>query len=203
MKKMAFILSIVLSFSLNAAEVPNPVAHFASLGEPPADLQARYAQIGFKQINVDLNGDSKMDMLLCFDDPDSQDATDIQSQAQEPGILRWDVYVKNEANTAYIVSNGIEIDGQISIAFGLPLNPETVFIGQITEINRFGIVTMEIANPREGPSMSTIYAYTWEGDHLKRQKLAEYETEQDNATFDKYLAEDKRTALQVHQVTPN
>ena len=112
------------------------------------------------------------------------------------------MYVRNPADTAYIISSGVEIDGQISIASGLTFNPESVFIGQITEINRFGVVSLDIQNPKEGPSLATIWAYTWEGDHLKRQKLAEYQSSEENPIFNKYLAEDKRTVLQVQQVTP-
>lgn len=202
MKTTTLILFALLCVKLHANEVANPVLHFSSLGEPPAALQARYAQIGFKTISVDINGDRKLDVLLCFDDPEQQDATEAQSQEQEPGILSWDVYVRNPADTAYIVSTGVEIDGQVSIASGLPINPESVFVGQITEINRFGIVSLDIKNPKEGPSLATIWAYTWEGDHLKRQKLVEYESSEENAIFDKYLAGDKRTVLQVQQVIP-
>lgn len=202
MKTTTIILFIMLCVNLHANEVTNPVSHFASLGDPPAALQARYAQIGFKTISVDINGDSKLDVLLCFDDPGLQDATEAQSQEQEPGVLSWDVYVRNPADTAYIVSGGVEIDGKVSIASGLPIKHESVFVGQITEINRFGIVSLDIHNPKEGPSLATIWAYTWEGDHLKSQKLAEYESSEENAVFNKYLADDKRTVLQVQQVTP-
>ena len=202
MKTTTLLFFILLCVRLHANEVANPVLHFASLGEPPAALQARYAQIGFKTISIDINGDSKLDVLLCFEDPEQQDATDVQSQEQEPGVLSWDVYVRNPADTAYIISSGVEIDGQISIASGLTFNPESVFIGQITEINRFGVVSLDIQNPKEGPSLATIWAYTREGDHLKRQKLAEYQSSEENPIFNKYLAEDKRTVFQVQQVTP-
>jgi hypothetical protein len=200
--KKKLILFIVLCAELNAMEVENPVVHFASLGDPSDAVQARYAQIGFKVINIDINGDGKLDVLLCFDDPEQQDSTEVQSQEQEPGVLHWDVYVRNPGNTAYIVSRGLEVEGQISVASGLPLNPECLFIGLISEINCFGITSINISNPRAGASIATIFAYTWEGDHMKCQKLAEYASSKENQIFNKHLAEDKRTVLQVQQVTP-
>lgn len=202
--KTYFTISAFFLFAVNAfaLEVENPVALMASRTDlTPQDYQ-RYIQVGFKRIQVDINGDGKLDMLLCHDDPEADDTTEAQARSQWGGMLWWDIFVKKENNNGYIANTGSVTDNVLGLGAPVAINPDSAFIGQITEIDRFGIVTMEIANPREGPSMSTIYAYTWEGDHLKRQKLAEYKTEQENPIFDKYLAKDKRTVLQVQQITP-
>lgn len=198
MKITLLILAILCArLSAFALEIVDPVQHLVSRNDLSPEQQARVAQVGFKKIEVDINNDGKLDLLLCYDDPESDDATEAQARSQWGGMLWWDIFVKKADNNGYIANTGSVTDNVLGLGAPVAIDPESAFIGQITEINRFGIVTMEIANPREGPETTTIWAYTWEGDHLKRQKLAEYETGQDNAIFDKYLAEDKRTVLQV------
>jgi len=195
----AFFLCVINAFAL---EVENPVALMASRTDlTPQDYQ-RYIQVGFKRIQVDINGDGKLDMLLCHDDPEAEDGSDEKTKAESQGALPWSVFVRKSDEGAYIASAGPVVDNIFGIGPPIELNADIVFVGQIDEIDRFGIVSLEIVNPREGPSLSTIWVYTWEGNHVSKQKLAEYETEQENPIFDKYLAEDKRTVLQVQQITP-
>lgn len=77
------------------------------------------------------------------------------------------------------------------------------FVGQITELGKRGIVSMvrKTHRPLDGETI-TIYAYTIEGDHLKKHQLAQYEEGENNAVFDKYLAEDKRTHVQLQEIDP-
>lgn len=189
----------LLAFAL---EVANPVTYLASRTDLSPEEHARLVQVGFKRIEVDISGDGKLDMLLCHDDPATGNATEAQSRAQEGGLLPWDVFVKKADNTGYVANTGPVADAVLGLGTPVSLNPEEVHIGQISEIGRFGIIALQIENPREGPSKSTIWAYTWEGDRLQSHKLAEYETGHQNALFDKYLAEGKRTVLQVQQVNP-
>lgn len=202
MKNMLFMIMLFVGLSAFALEIDDPVQHLASRNDLSPEQQARVAQIGFKKIEVDINNDGKIDLLLCYDDPESDDATEAQARAQWGGMLWWDIFVKKVDNNGYVANTGPVTDNVLGLGAPVAIDPDLAFIGQITEINRFGIVTMEIANPREGPSLSTIWVYTWEGNHMSKQKLAEYETEQENPIFDKYLAEDKRTVLQVQQITP-
>lgn len=203
MKIILFVfVALCTQFAALALEVANPLQHLVSRNDLSPEQHARIAQIGFKKIEVDINGDEKLDLLLCYDDPESDDATEAQARSQSGGMLWWDVFVKKADDSGYIANTGAVTDNILGLGVPVAIDPECAFVGQIDELNRFGIVTMEIANPREGPSMSKIYACTWEGDHVVRHNLAEYETAEENAIFDKYLADGKRTILQMQQVTP-
>jgi hypothetical protein len=157
------------------------------------------------RITVDINGDGLSDVLVRYRDP-NPDPIEKQVSPTESGRLSWAAYVRVRDTNTYARSKGFT-QNQEELALGqegdsLLLNRELSHIGQIAEISRFGIVTAGFDHPREGPETTTIWAYTWEGDHFKRHKLAEYVSSQENAIFGKYLVEDKRTVLQVQQVTP-
>ncbi|HEX4084054.1 MAG TPA: hypothetical protein VHY22_04025, partial [Chthoniobacteraceae bacterium] len=84
------------------------------------------------------------------------------------------------------------------------IDVDDFFIGYISELGKRGLVTMQ-TDPawHDRPSVARIYAYTLEGDHLKRTKLAEYNPEKkDNPIYNKYLSESRRAKVQLQQVTP-
>ena len=74
-------------------------------------------------------------------------------------------------------------------------------MGNVSEVGQYALVTLQVSNPRAGDPIARIYAYTIEGDHLNRTKLAEYNPTQTNALFDKYLKDDKRTVITPVEVT--
>ena len=179
------LLMFALTHCVNA-QITNPVTHFESLGpgiQPVMKWEA------------DINGDGKSEVFLSLKDEYDQDVASDRS----PG---WFVYIADAAGTSYNQSTGIKDQGEDSIGAAVPMiDLNACFVGQVSELGQRAIVTMQIDNPRVGESIARIYAYTIEGDHLKRTKLAEYNPTQTNALFDKYLKDGKRTVITPVEVS--
>lgn len=168
------------------AQVTNPVAHFESLGP---DIQP------VLKWEADINGDGKNEVFLSLKDEHDQDVAADRS----PG---WFLYIADATGTSYNPSTGIKEQGDDSVGAAVPMiDLEACFVGQVSELSQRAIITMQIDNPRVGESIAHIYAYTIEGNHLKRTKLAEYNPTQANALFDKYLRDGKRTVITPVEVS--
>jgi hypothetical protein len=176
-----------------------PVSAFAQVANPVADFKTGLTIPSGDKIlkwECDVNGDGKTEALLALKSNFDEDTKDHEPPS-------WTFYIGGANDAAYLRSGGIELEPQ-SISGILPnIDPEACFVGQITELGKHGVVTMRIDNPREGESIGKIYAYTIEGDHLKRTELAQYVIVQSpHALFTKYLAADKRTQVQLQEIAP-
>lgn len=176
-------------------ETANPVQDYATFHGLAGSVIYRWS--------VDLNNDGKPEALLdtkLTDEEIAHENRDTKNR-YNPNVHGFEVYIANADGVIYVKSAGID-DGQ-----GLgPAVPEIditqCFVGQIAELNAYGVVTINVDVPREGPPVARILAYIVEGDHLRETQLAEYNPEQPNALYDKYLAASKRTQVQLELVAP-
>lgn len=144
---------------------------------------------------ADIDGDGKSEVFLSLKDEYDQDVASDQA----PG---WFVYIADAASTNYSRSTGIKDQGDDSVGAAVPMiDLKLCFVGMVDELGKHALITMQIDNPRVGDPIARIYAYTIEGDHLKRTKLAEYNPMQPNAMYDKYLKDGKRTVITPVEVT--
>ena len=176
----------VLAFS----QIANPVNDFKTgLKIPPDDRILKW--------ECDVNGDGKKEVLLVLK---SVFFGDMQNH-EPPG---WSFYIANASGSDYTRSTGTVRKHKTLSVDDLPLiDPEACFVGQITELGKRGIVTMRIDNPRDRESVGIIYAYTIEGDHLKRTELARYTiVEGPHALFTKCLKDGKRTVVTPVKLDP-
>jgi hypothetical protein len=190
-----FLLLLAALVSPGLADTTNnPLSDFAALfGLTSADQ--------VKKIEVDITGDGRLDVLLCYVNP-TPDIEERRVAATGDKRLWWNAYIKN-ADGSYSRPTGIDPgDGNLRLDAVIAFDPLETYIGQVSEISRFALVTREKQTPRSAEALSIIWAFTWEDAHLKQQKLGEFQTGQQNALFDKYLIDGKRTVLQVQQVTP-
>ncbi len=105
----------------------------------------------------------------------------------------WFVYMPNVSGDDYIKIHANSLVG---------INDKLTFVGQITQLGKKGIVTIQTDHPKKDPDVAYIYAYTPEGDHLKETLLAKYNPTESNAIYDQYLTEAKRTHITLKEVTP-
>lgn len=144
---------------------------------------------------ADINGDGKNEVFLSLKEEYDRDI----ASPQLPG---WFVYFADAVGSNYTASSGIKDNGENETSPSVPMiDLKFCFIGQVTELGQRALLTQQIDNPRVGDPIARIYAYTIEGDHLKRTKLAEYNPMQANALFDKYLKDGKRTVITPVEVT--
>lgn len=178
--------AVAISQTLGA-DTSNPVADFRVRAElPPPGKLLKWQS--------DINGDGKAEVFLSRKD----DVDDAAANQISPG---WDVYAARPNGGSYWPINGINQDDDSISLVALQVDLETCFVGNVSEVGQYALVTLQVSNPRAGDPIARIYAYTIEGDHLKRTKLAEYNPTQTNALFDKYLKDDKRTVITPVEVT--
>jgi hypothetical protein len=145
---------------------------------------------------IDMDGDSKNELFLTL-------KSDSQEAKERNDVESWVLYQPIAANGTYQECKGVS--GTLgSVSSILPqIDHERCFIGVIDELEKKGIVTIRYNNPREGPSIAIIYAYTIEGDHLKKTELVRYpDSTTPNALFNKYLADNKRTVVIPVEIDP-
>ena len=136
--------------------------------------------------NADVNGDGKVIVFLTLKDFYQKDRHDGQ-------IPQWTVYIPKADGSGYLSAPNNEPQ----------IDQEKMFVGQITQLNQRGIVTIQIDRPRRDPAVAYIYAYTIEGDHLKQTKLAEYDPDAgDNIICNQYLTDTKRTRVVLQEIGP-
>jgi hypothetical protein len=186
---LTFLVAIIAPVSV-FAQVANPVADFKTgLTIPSGDKIQKW--------EVDVDGDGKPETFLSL----KSDFDNEMKNHEPPG---WHIYFSRAQGADYWKSTGTEeAPGELGVGDIPTIDPEACFVGQIAELGKRGIITMRIDNPREGESIGKIYAYTIDGDHLKRTELAQYVVVQGpHALFAKYLAADKRTQVQLQEITP-
>jgi hypothetical protein len=188
------LLLVTMAISVLADTLTNPLADFAAQFELTSADQV-------KKIEVDINGDGRLDIMLSYAEPGSN-IEERRVIATGDKRLWWTSYTKNQDGT-YTKTTGIDIgEGGIDLGTDIAFDPVEVYIGQVVEVSRFAVVVREKQTPRRANATSIIWAFTWEGGHFKRHKLSEFVTGTQNALFDKYLIEGKRTVLLLQHVTP-
>jgi hypothetical protein len=193
MKTIArWIALIALSYSAPAEDVADPQSHVIARRYEAGDV--------IKRMTFDINGDGGADQFFATFEGNPDPTTGIANE-ESNGSLSWDVYVTNQGAATFKVNRSLDIDGEIIRGVGISLNPERLYVGDISELSRFGIVTTERKKSKSKNS-TVIYAYTWEGDRFKQWKLAEYVAGEQNATFDRYLEDAKRARVTLRQVKP-
>jgi hypothetical protein len=179
--------------------VAAPLLAFAAIEDPIIDFKkGLIVPEGDKIMKwvCDLNGDGKNEVLLSL-------KSDLDKSAQDHQPPAWLIYMADPASRGYSASKGIELEAQTVDSVLADIDPETCFVGWITELGKQGIVTMRTDNPRRTESVGKIYTYTIEGDHLKRTELAQYVIAQGpHALFTKYLSHDKRTHVELEEINP-
>ena len=181
---------LIFPSSLTAG-ISNPLEEFkVGLVIPAGDKILKW--------EADINGDGKNDVLFCL-------KSDFDADVKVHDTPGWDFYIAEASGTTFTKSVGT-LSGPNTISVGdLPqIDTASCFVGQISELGKHGVVTMRIDNPRSGPSVAKIYAYTIEGDHLKRHELAKYDPSQatPHPLFTTYLADGKRTVVQPTELAP-
>jgi len=183
MKSQTFALALVIiAGQSSCAQIVDPIAHFRNTSNEPSAKLVKWT--------ADINGDGKPEVFLANkEDYDASVAADVP--------VGWFVFVASQNEGTYAESTGIQEAGEDSIGVGgLPrVNLKACFVGQVSELGKSALLTEQIDNPRVGNPIARIYAYTIEGDHLKRTKLAEYDATKENPLFDKYLNDGKRTVI--------
>jgi hypothetical protein len=181
-------------------------AYSADVTEPQSDEITKRYESGdiVKKMAFDINGDGVADQFFTIIEANPDPTTKI-ADAQNGGSVSWEAYVSNPNTNTFKVCDTLEEadapDGLLQGVAPLDVNPNQMFLGPISEIHRYGIVTSAVKRARAENS-TIIYAYTWEGDHFKRWKLAEFPVDEKNAIFDKYLKDGKRTQVTVQQIKP-
>src|SRR4051812_29505016 len=178
-----------------AIAIAATVAGGAEVTDPQADYLADYkAGDIVKKMIFDINGDGVGDFFFAYTAANPDPTTAI-SDEQGGGSVSWDAYVSDRGSNTFRMCDTLEEQEGGALLRGvapLDVSPDQMYVGKISEINRFGLVTSALKRATS-ENWTTIYAYTWEGDHFKQWKLAEYVAGEQNATFDEYLKDDKRT----------
>lgn len=201
--KRIFLILLLLSGDLiarpwAATETANPIKDYADFH----GLNSR--RVIFKW-DVELNNDGKKVMLL----DTKLTPTEIQEEQKEtksdynPNIKNFTVYIPNPAKADYIQSKGLYEDGVLGVGGGMSVDVTQCYVGYIVQIKKWGLVTIESESATDKvPAEARIYAYTIEGDHIKRGLLAIYNpVKEKNSIYEQYLSESKRTKVQLQEVT--
>lgn len=187
----AFALAALLFTSTHcvSAQIVDPVAFYRTTTQYPAPSVLLKWQ-------ADINGDGKNETFLTRKEYYDEDV----AAAQLPS---WEVFLVGVAANTFSESTGVQNQGEDSFGPGAvpQIDVKACFVGQVSELGQHAIVTQQVDSPRAGDPVARIYAYTIEGDHLKRTKLAEYNPTQANALFDKYLKDGKRTVITPVEVS--
>ena len=170
----------------------------ATVAEPVVDYRSRNGgSIGaLKKVTFDWNGDGKNDVFIC-------EKEHYDEEIEGDNKIFWSIYVANAADNNYTLCEEQEevIDSEISnIISSVWFDPDHIFIGNITEINKHGLLSFHIDNPRDGDPVAYIYALVYKDGVFTEHELAKYNAKEENAVFDKYLKDDKRTQLTVEQI---
>lgn len=189
MKALTLFVILFSSAHCVSAQIVDVVAFYRSSNQYPAPSILLKWQI-------DINGDGKSETFLSRKVDHDEDV----AAGQPPS---WELFIANISSNTSTESTGTQNQGDDSFGVGaIPqIDIKVCFIGQVTELGQRALLTQQFDNPRVGNPIARIYAYTIEGDHLKRMKLAEYDATQPNPLFDKYLKDGKRTVITPVEVT--
>ena len=131
----------------------------------------------------------------------SQEERDSDWNSQTNSERNFTVYIPNKSG--YIQSTGTDFGTYAGRGTGLAVDITRCFVGKITQLNRWGVVSIDIEPAgRRTPASATIYAYTLEGDHLKVTNLAQYDPDHETSPlYDQYLSNAHRTTIHLEEVT--
>ncbi|HEV7403061.1 MAG TPA: hypothetical protein VGO11_09055 [Chthoniobacteraceae bacterium] len=187
--KSAYTFSFLLSLIgiSGHADVINPLSDFkAKMDIAGSDFVYRW--------EVDIDGDGKKEVML-------SSQLDYEQELKDGQLPGWLVYIAKSHGSGYVFAK--ELDEGGVIGYAIPqIDPEMLYVGMIEQIGKRGIVTMQVDHPRKAPEVAYIYAYTINGDHLKKTLLAKFEPKKGNPIYDQYLSESKRTKVKLQQVKP-
>ena len=185
---LSFTILVAAIAQSACAQIENPVTFFRSLGQD-APVIVKW--------EADINGDGNNEIFLSRKDEYDQEVT-----ADEPPS--WFIFMAGAVANRYTQPTGIQEAGEDALGVGgLPMiDLKVCFVGVVTELGQRALLTQQIDNPRAGDPIARIYAYTIEGDHLKRTKLVEDNAMQSNAVFDKYLKDGQRTEVTLVVLDP-
>jgi hypothetical protein len=171
----------------------------ASVADPVADYRNLYGvnnKEALCKVVFDWNADGKNDICICNK---KQYDGDIENDTK----IFWTIYVANANDNLYTKVGEQEeiIDGETVLSGdSIWFDPDHIFIGSITEINKHGLLSFHIDNPRDGEPVAYIYALVYKDGVFTEHELAKYNAKEENALFEKYLKDDKRTQLTVEQI---
>lgn len=180
---------MLLSYSAYGAPISDPVADYRN-------LYGVSNQAALCKVTFDWNGDGKNDVFIC--DKKTYDE-DIENDKK----VFWSVYVANVADNNYTLCDEQEEVNDSEVCTSKSLlwfDPDCVFIGTITEINKQGLISFHISNPKDGDPVAYIYALVYKDGVFTEHELAKYNAKEENPLFDKYLKDNKRTQLTVEQI---
>jgi hypothetical protein len=144
----------------------------------------------------DLNADGKNEVFLAL-------KSNYKEDTENNDTPNWNTYIAEDGG--FIKPEGVET-GPDSMSVGeMPaINPAALFVGFINEIGKQGLITLTLVSGRNGSTTAKVFAYTIEGDHLKRTQLAEYDSDNEtvSVSFAKYFDDDKRTHVTLQEVAP-
>lgn len=124
-------------------------------------------------------------------------------EARHDGLVPgWTVYLPSDDNSTFTLLAGVKTPEGIHELSELEIDPERMFIGNIAQLSKIGIVTVQIDRPRKSEPVAYIYAYTVDGNYVKRTLLTQYNPDKGNPIYDQYLADDHRTKIQLQEVNP-
>lgn len=180
------IATLISLMGASCAQVASPVQDStAGLQVEPGDKIVKWES--------DVDGDGKTEVFLSL----KSDMAD--PEADQPSS--WDAYIGQ--NEGYSKPNGIDRgDGEIGQI--LPdIDIDRCYVGVIDELGKRGVVSREFKSPHplDGGTV-TVYAYTIEGDHLKKHQLAQFEECDANPVYAKYLADSKKTTVTLTELDP-
>jgi len=186
-RKILLLVGAVGSCAIAWADTSDPVSDYKNAkGLSATDVLYKWT--------ADVNGDGQPEVFLDLKEAYQEDKNDRQ-------VPSWRVYVAATNGGNYSQIAGID-DGDGVSPFLPQIDPERVFVGQVTQLKKPGIVTLQSDMARSGAGLSRIYAYTVEGDHLKQTLLEQYNPNQSNAIYDQYLSDNHRTQVQLQEVIP-
>lgn len=195
MKPFLVLLTLGVSSLLADPGISNPVQDYAQFHRTVGAV--------IYQWTVDINDDGKLDVLLDTKLTNEEIAMENRETKNryDSNVHAFQVYIGIPSGSGYIKSEGVA--DEEGVGPSLPeIDITQCYVGQIAELNAYGIVTVKLEAPREGAAVARIYGYTVESDHLRETKLAEYRADDTNAVYDKYLAPSKRTMVQLQLVGP-
>jgi hypothetical protein len=179
-----------------ATDTTNPVQSYAAFHGLTGRVVYRW--------NVDLNNDGKNDALLDtkLTPAEIKEENNETKGQYDPNVHGFEVYIAKSDGSGYVESTGVNDGTELGLGLALEANITRCFVGNITQLSQWGLVTIQNDYPRDGTSVAYIYAYTIDGDHLKRTQLAQYDPSESNAIYDQYLSDSHRTTVTLQEVSP-
>ena len=169
----------------------------ASTTDPVADYKSQKSLLSTDTVSkwtADFAGNGHPSVFLSL-------KTDYDEDTKDGQVPSWIVYIASADGTSYTESTGLD-EGSGTSPVLPQIDPNLVFVGQITQLSKPGLVTVQTDSPKNGTPTNYVYALTVESGHLKKTLLAQYSSNQTNAIYDQYLSDAHRTTVTLQQVSP-